>query len=90
MAETGAQWNALDPNDEHSALIVPREDLRELQAEVERLRAERLTLARRLTQEQAGTERLREELADLRELRHADIDKIHELAAEVERLRERL
>lgn len=33
------RWNALDPNDEHSSLIVPREDLRALEAEVERLRA---------------------------------------------------
>jgi hypothetical protein len=32
------RWNALDPNDEHSPLIVPREDLHALRAEVERLR----------------------------------------------------
>lgn len=39
LQESGSvRWNALHPYDEHSALIVPRDDLRALEAERTRYR----------------------------------------------------
>lgn len=62
---TDVRWNCLDPSDEHSALIVPREDLRALEAERDRLREdyrrELYEQAKLKSKAWAEVERLREE-----------------------------
>lgn len=54
-----ARWSALHPNDEHSALIVPAEDLRALEAENARLRREADLWHRERDEYRSEAERLR-------------------------------